>query len=285
MTPAGLALVLTAAFFHAAWNLFAKRADGGLSFVWLCAAMASGLWAPVALAALFVAPPAIGAEAMLFLAGSTVLHTGYYLSLQMGYRWGDLSLVYPLARGSGALLAIGGAVLLFSERPTLLSLTGALLITGGTVALAGIGQGRRSDPGRGVGLALTTGGLICAYTLWDAYQVTELGIPVLALVWASDLGRCLLLTPAARRRRSEVGEIWRAYRREVVGVALLSPAAYVLVLLALQLAPISSVAPAREVSILIGVVMGHRLLGEANVGRRLAAAGAVVGGMIFVAAG
>ena len=104
--------MITAAFFHAAWNLFAKRTDGGFSFVWLCAALASVLWAPVALAALLVAPPAIGAKALLFLAGSTVLHTGYYLSLQMSYRWGDLSLVYPLARGSGALLAIGGAVVL-----------------------------------------------------------------------------------------------------------------------------------------------------------------------------
>jgi drug/metabolite transporter (DMT)-like permease len=232
---------------------------------------------------LLVAPPAIGAESLPFLAGSAALHTGYYVSLQMGYRWGDLSLVYPLARGSGALLAIGGAVLLFGERPTLLSLTGALLIVGGTFAVAG--RGRGTDLGRGVALALTTGGLICAYTLWDAYQVTELAIPALVLVWASDLGRCLLLAPAVRGHRSQVREIWGSYRREVVGVAVLSPVAYVLVLVALRFAPVSYVAPAREISILIGVVMGHRLLGEANVGRRLAATAAVVGGMICVSAG
>jgi drug/metabolite transporter (DMT)-like permease len=285
VTLAGLTLVLTAAFFHAAWNLFAKRTDGGVPFVWLCATVASVLWAPVALAVLLIAPPAIGATALPFLAGSAVLHTGYYVSLQMGYRWGDLSLVYPLARGSGALLAIGGAVVLFGERPTLLSLTGALLIIGGTVAVAGTGRGSSRDLGRGIALALTTGGLICAYTLWDAYQVTELAIPALLLVWTSDLGGCLLLAPAVRGRGPEVREIWRSYRREVVGVAVLSPVAYVLVLVALRFAPVSYVAPAREISILIGVMMGHRLLGEANVGRRLAATAAVVGGMICVSAG
>jgi drug/metabolite transporter (DMT)-like permease len=285
MTLVALGLVLTAAFFHAAWNLLAKRTDGGLSFVWLCAAVASLLWAPAALVAVLAAPPEIGAKALLFLAGSAMLHTGYYLSLQMSYRWGDLSLVYPLARGTGALLAVAGAVVLLGERPTLLSLTGALLIIGGTVALAGTGRGGDNDLARGVGLALATGTLIGTYTLWDAYQLTELGIPALALVWASDLGRCLLLAPAARSRRSEVREIWGTYRREVVGVAVLSPVAYVLVLIALLFAPVSYVAPAREISILIGVVMGHRLLGELNIGVRLAATAAVVGGMLFATAG
>lgn len=285
MSLAALALVLAAAFSHAAWNLLAKRSGGGAPFVWLSAAVASVLWAPVALAAVLIAPPSLGAEAVLWLSVSAVLHTGYYLLLQASYRRGDLSLVYPLARGTGALLAVGGAVVVLGERPTLLSLVGALLIAAGIVALAGTGRGRGGDRQPSIGPALATGGLISVYTVWDALLVTELGVPALVLVWAADLGRCLLLAPVARRSWPDVSSIWRTCRREVIGVAVLSPIAYVLVLLALRFAPLSYVAPTREISILIGVMMGRRLLGEGNVAYRLAGAAAVVVGTICATAG
>jgi hypothetical protein len=93
VTFAGLALVLTAAFLHATWNLFAKRTDGGVPFVWLCATVASVLWAPAALAVLLIAPPAIGATALPFLAGSAVLHTGYSGTRPRSRGQGDLALV------------------------------------------------------------------------------------------------------------------------------------------------------------------------------------------------
>jgi drug/metabolite transporter (DMT)-like permease len=157
-------------------------------------------------------------------------------------------------------------------------------VTAGVLTLATGGRGRGSDPGRGVGLALATGLVICAYTLWDASLVTERSVPALTLVWAGDLGRSLLLTPAARRHRSDVRYLWERHRVEVLGVAVLSPLAYLLVLAALLLAPVSYVAPAREVSVLIGVVLGHQLLREGRPGRPLVAAAAVVAGMACLTA-
>jgi hypothetical protein len=127
--------------------------------------------------------------------------------------------------------------------------------------------------------------LISLYTVWDAFVVTNLAVPALMLVWVADLGRGIVLAPLARRRAPEVARIWRAYRREVLGVAVLSPLAYVLVLLALHFAPVTYVAPTREVSILFGVVIGRRLLGEADLARRLVATTAVIVGMIVATIG
>jgi drug/metabolite transporter (DMT)-like permease len=284
LSVAALALVLTAAAAHAAWNLFAKRAGGGATFVWLCAASGSVLWAPIAVTAVVLSPPALGAEALLWLSVTAVLHTAYYVALQGSYRRGDLSVVYPVARGTGALLAVVGAVVALGERPTILSLVGAVLIASGILGLSG--SGGSLHPRLATILpALGTGALISVYTVWDAFVVTELAVPALMLVWVADLGRGIVLAPLARHRAADVARIWRTHRREVLGVAILSPLAYVLVLLALRFAPLTYVAPTREVSILIGVVIGRRLLGEADVARRLAATTAVIVGTIVATIG
>jgi hypothetical protein len=92
-----LGLVIVAAAAHAAWNLMAKQAGGGVGFVWMYTVAALVLWAPVA--ALFwddVSWAGVG-----FMAGSGVLHALYFTSLQRAYAIGDLSVVYPLARGTG----------------------------------------------------------------------------------------------------------------------------------------------------------------------------------------
>jgi uncharacterized membrane protein len=95
----------------------------------------------------------------------------------------------------------------------------------------------------------------------------------------------LLLTPVAMTRRKEASALWRAHKPEVLGVAVLSPLSYILVLMALVFTPVSYVAPAREISILIGAVMGARLLSEENSTRRLVAAGAMVIGIVALALG
>src|SRR5258708_2368172 len=100
MTLLALALVLAAAGVHATWNLFAKRATGGAAFVWLVNVLATLLYVPVAFGVALAQHPHLGPPELLFMAGSAVLETGYFLMLQRAYRVGDLSLVYPLARGS-----------------------------------------------------------------------------------------------------------------------------------------------------------------------------------------
>ncbi|GIW10418.1 MAG: hypothetical protein KatS3mg061_1475 [Dehalococcoidia bacterium] len=286
MTLLALGLVLLSAVLHASWNYFAKRASGDLIFLWLFCLVSAAVYAPLALAILVWLRPTLGPTELGFLAGSTLLHFAYYVALQHGYRVGDLSLVYPLARGSGPLLATVLAVVVLGERPSLLTLTGcatvvlaAVLLTGGPRLLGQLGNGRA------VAFGLLTGGLIGLYTVWDKVIVGVLGIPPLLFTWLNDVGRTLLFTPTALRHWSRTGQTWRQFWREALAVGVLGPLSYLLVLWALVFSPVSTVAPAREVSIVIGAALGTRLLGEPAALRRLTAAGLMVLGVVALALG
>lgn len=286
MTLLSVVLILVSAFFHALWNLLAKRAHGGAAFTWLFSALTIPLWAPIVIVYVLLWKPQLAWPGVLFILGSAALHVSYFLTLQRGYRAGDLSVVYPLARGTGPLLTLIGAVLLLGERPTPLAVIGALLIIAGVFFIAGGEQMLRSRQiGAGVGYGLLTGLLIAGYTLWDKTAVSTLLVAPLLLEYGSSIGRTLILTPTAWRRRREVSYEWRTHRWEAIGIAILSSLAYILVLTALITAPVSYVAPLREVSILFGAVLGAWLLKEGHTRRRSLAAGMMVIGIVLLTLG
>ncbi|HEX2728201.1 MAG TPA: DMT family transporter [Rubrobacteraceae bacterium] len=287
MTSFALALVLAAAVFHATWNLFAKRVGhGGAPFVWLFGALSAIIYAPLAVVVILLEEPSFGLVEILFMCGSGILHLGYFVLLQRGYATGDLSLIYPLSRGTGPLLSTAAAIALLGERPSALALCGIVLIAVGVFLLTREpGSIRGSGFGQAAVYGLLTGGFIAAYTLWDKHAVSALLIPPLLQSWATIVVTTALLTPLAIRDRGKVRAIWRAHRVEALGVAILSPLSYILVLTALVFSPVSYVAPAREISILIGTAMGARLLAEGDTRRRLMAASAMVAGVTALALG
>jgi drug/metabolite transporter (DMT)-like permease len=230
----------------------------------------------------------VGALGLVFMFGTGVLHVGYFLSLQEGYRVGDLSVVYPLARGTGPLLASGAAIVLFGERPGPVAVAGILLIVLGVFLLGWEPGGARGSVERkrlGMAFGLLTGVFIAAYTLWDKYAVSDLSLSPILYYWASLLVETVVLLPVALRRKGEIVGIWRARRKVALGVAILSPLAYVLVLTALVFAPVSHVAPAREIGILVGTLMGGSLLSEGGLRRRLLASSLMVLGIAALAVG
>jgi drug/metabolite transporter (DMT)-like permease len=127
--------------------------------------------------------------------------------------------------------------------------------------------------------------MIASYTLVDKVAVAAWLIPPLVQDWAANLGRVLLMTPLALRLRADIAPTWRRAKKEVIAVALLCPLSYILVLSAMVFTPVSYVAPAREVSILVAALMGTHLLAEGDAGRRLAAASAMVAGIVCLAVG
>ena len=286
MTAFALALVLASAVAHATWNLFAKRASGGAPFLWLAFALSIPLYAPLAIAVLIVSGARIGPVEVLWMFVNAALNVAYGIFLLRGYRAGDLSVVYPLARGTGPVLALVGAIVLFGERPTPLAIGGAIAIVLGVLALTGDPRKlRQRGVGVAVGYALLTGVTIAAYTLWDKRGVSGLLIPPVVYEWGANVFRALILTPLALSRWEDVRAEWVANRTAVLAVASLSPLAYILVLSALAISPVSYVAPAREIGILIGVLIGARTLAEADIGRRSIAAVLMVGGVIALALG
>ena len=286
MTGLAVGLVLTSAFIHATWNLLAKRVAGGNAFLWLVYVVGAVCYAPLALAVAVIASPVIGPPQLLFIAGTIALHVAYFAFLTAGYRAGDLSLVYPIARASGPMLATLGAIALFHERPTGLALAGAALIIGGALLLTGDPRAlHRAGATRALAYALLTGATIGAYTLWDKQAVSTYAIPPLLYDWSRNVGLTLVVLPLALRQRAAVAAHWRDHRREVIGVGVLSPLAYILVLTALTVSPVSYVAPLRESGILIGTLMGTRLLDEEGGRRRVFAAAAMALGIIALALG
>jgi drug/metabolite transporter (DMT)-like permease len=286
MTAFALSLVLASAVAHATWNLFAKRASGGAPFLWLAFTLSIPLYAPIAIAVLVVTRAHIGPAELLAMFVNAALNVAYGIFLLRGYRAGDLSIVYPLARGTGPMLALVGAVLLFGERPPPLAIVGALAIVTGILTLTGDPRRlRQRGVGLAVGYALLTGVTIASYTLWDKRAVSVLLIPPVVYEWGANVFRALILTPLAVPRWAEVQTEWAKNKTAALAVASLSPLAYMLVLTALAISPVSYVAPAREIGILIGVLVGARTLAEADIGRRSIAATLMVGGVIALALG
>jgi drug/metabolite transporter (DMT)-like permease len=305
VTLTTIALILVAAIAHATWNLFSKQAarTGAACFVWLLGASATVVWSPAAAITLALPHPPLTGMNWLFLAGTGVLQSAYFLFLQLGYRIGDLSVVYPIGRGGGALLAAVGGIVLLHEVPSPVAFAGIAVIVGGIIGIGLPGRKaaapdaagpeglpgpdqaakRRATPGRAILFAIVTGVFIASYSLWDKYAVSTLHTPPVLQGYASFPALALFFAPIVLRRRDRLAAVWREFRLQVLGAAVLAPLAYVLILVALRSSPVSLVAPAREVSVLFGVILGGRLLGEGSVARRLTAAAAIVAGIVAVA--
>lgn len=284
MTGLVLALVVFSSFLHAGWNYLAKTIPNGAAFVWLLAVVMSVLLLPLAAAYVwwygFDWTP-LNAAALLT---TGVLHLVYFLVLQQGYAAADLSVVYPLARGSGPVFTTLGAVVLLGESVTAGSLAALGLVAAGVLLIAGSGRAGADAERRRKGLwyGLGTGLLIASYTVFDGYAVRQLAIAPIMLEACSHPLRVLALTPVAVRRWPEVRSIWQGHRWKVLVIAAVSPLAFLLVLYAMRQAPVHVVAPTRELSIVFGVIFGAKLLTEENFLPRLLGSLLILAGIVFL---
>ncbi len=277
MTVAALGLVLVAAFLHATWNLLVKRAGGGMAVVWLYGTISALLLTPPAVATIVLQRPEIASMGLAYTVASAILHVAYFLVLQKGYQLGDLSVVYPIARGTAPVLTTVAAVILLGERPSAVALLGAVLVAVGVFALAKPDRTTAVHARRAIAFGLLTGVLISCYTICDKRAVADYHVPPLLQQWASSLGLAVLLAPVAIRSWYEVKTRSLTKWREILTIGVLVPTAYILVLVAMTISPVSYVAPAREISILFATLMGTHLLSEDHSGKLLAAATMVIG--------
>jgi drug/metabolite transporter (DMT)-like permease len=217
------------------------------------------------------------------MAGSGSLHATYFALLQRAYRTADLSFAYPVARGTGPLLTAVVAVAALGERPSPLATLGIVLVALSILVLAGSPRELLRRRPAGLGAAVACGAAIAAYTVWDKEAVAAAGVPPVLYLLGTMLAAALCLLPFTGRAR--MAAVWRRGARGVVTTSVLSPLAYLLVLIALQHAPVSYVAPARELSVVGGALLGARRLGEPAGTRRLLAASAIAVGLACLALG
>jgi len=286
LTTLAFVLVLVSATLHATWNYLSKKAGGDTAFVWIFSVIATLLYLPLAIGIVVVQKPQLGTPELTALAGTCFLHILYYLFLNWGYQVGDLSLVYPIARGVGPMLAGIGAILLLGERPTVLVIVGMVLISLGVVILTSAPSATLAGSVRGgVIYGLLTALAIAGYTLQDKQVVSYYLVPPLILTWASNVVRAVILIPHAVRRWDRVKYNWQVHKREAFAVGIIDSLAYILFLIALSTGDVTHLSPLRQTSILIGAFLGTRLLSEEGGRRRIVAALVMMAGVIVLALG
>jgi drug/metabolite transporter (DMT)-like permease len=289
MTLVPLLLVVLAAFIHATWNLLAKRAAAaGAAFVFACNFIACVAYLPwvgwvVAHNELVWSWPVVGCLLL-----SATIHLAYGLCLQRGYQVADLSVVYPIARGTGPMLSSIGAFLVLRETPTSLGLFGLLAVVAGIGFISTQGDlsaFRRPKGQEGVRWGFATGSLIASYTVVDGYGVKVLGIHPVVLDWLTNFIRFFMMAPIVLANPARARKAMRGHWLLAIGVGLLSPLSYILVLTAIEMgAPLSLVAPAREMSMMVGAMFGMVLLREPVNAWRIAGCLTLVLGVVLLGA-
>ena len=293
MSLLAFSLVILAGLIHACWNIAAKKAGGDARFSFFSSVLMMLIWAPVGLWVGWSVVPQWGMVEWLFVVVSGVLHVVYFIVLLRGYRKADLTVVYPLARGSGPLLSSMVAIVLLGEQISALGVLGIGGVVGGVFLIAG-GPGlwrashdpqQRQRVRKGMVYGLLTGVFIASYTVVDGYAVKVLLMSPILVDYMGNFIRMGLLLHVVLRDRPAVVGLWRTQWRYALVVGAISPISYVLVLYAMQTAPLSHVAPAREVSMLFAALIGGHLLGEGDRAARLAGAACIAVGVTCLALG
>jgi drug/metabolite transporter (DMT)-like permease len=289
MSLVPLALVVIAAFIHASWNLLAKRAAAaGPSFVLAYNVVAVVVYLPWVIWLLATREQIWSWPIGLCLLASAIIHLGYSLCLQRGYQVADLSVVYPIARGTGPLFSSIGAFILLREPPTSLGILGlvAVVVGIGCISTQGNLAAFRQPKGQeGVRWGLGTGSLIATYTVVDGYGVKVLGLHPVLFDWFSNSLRLFILGPLLLKNPAQLMARMKGYWWLALGVGLFSPLSYILVLSAVDMgAPLSLVAPAREMSMMIGAIFGMMILREPVNAWRLAGCVTIIAGVVLLGA-
>ena len=278
MEPFVIIVVLAAAVMHAVWNAVVKI-EGDRLMTMAVVISTTGLLAPLLLLA--GPPPASASWPYILL--SVLLNNAYFLFLIEAYRFGDLSQVYPIARGSAPLLVTVGAALFANEQLSIVGLAGVLIISAGTVSLIWNRGFRMGAEKRSIFFALLTGLMIASYTIIDGIGVRLSGNPAAYIGWLFILSPLPLASIAILRRRSQAFVYIRNNWKPAVLGGCLNIGSYGLSIWALSLAAMGHVSAMRETSVIIAALIGTQLLGESFGRHRIIAAVAVAFGVVLIA--
>jgi drug/metabolite transporter (DMT)-like permease len=274
LTVGGTLAVLGAGLLHAGWNALLKSAGGGDPMLDTATVVAGST--ACSLAALpFVPLPDAGACP--FIAASTFIHVGYYLTLAQAYRTGDLSFAYPLMRGTAPLIVtVLGAVFL-RELPHTHVIVGILLISIGIISIAF--ARRAHHPPAAAYWAFANAAIIAVYTLVDGTGARASGNALGYVLWLTFIEGVVFLTWIRLQRGAPAfGYLRNQWRRGLVG-GFCSVSAYAIVLWAMTRAPVAAVAALRETSVIFAALIGALWLKEGFGIARLAGAATVVVGV------
>ncbi len=277
-------IVLAAAAMHAGWNAIAKT--GADPFISICLI---GIFGGLATMTLLPFLPLPSRELWVWIIGSAVIHTGYKLFLIQAYKAGDLSQVYPLARGTAPLIVALISISLLDETLGNSQIAGILVLVSGIwlMAIRGSASPGRLD-GRGgldrkaVFFAITTSMFIATYTIIDglAGRIAPTVLSFLAYMTSLD-GILMAIAFLSVRGVSNLHQIIPFWRQGLIG-GIMSNTAFALSIWAMKSAPIALVAALRETSIIFAVLIARVVLKETMTRWRIASALLIATGIIFM---
>lgn len=285
-----LLLIVAAAFLHAGWNVLAKVSKDTFALMWwasLFGTLGYGVWL-VGTSGIYLNP-----ASWLPFSISAVAETGYFVTLVRGYSEGDLSLVYPLSRGSAPIFAIVWSALIFAEKLPVIGYLGVGLIVCGIFIVSN--PINRSESGDGswrvsslfrknaAGWALASAVFISVFSVSDKVAVTA--TPPLIYNWWVIAGNTVLWAPIvwrSSRLRKNIQEL-RTNFRGVIATGIAITTAYGAALAALALTSASYVVAGRGSSVVIGAIVGALFLKESFGYTRIIGAVIMVTGLVFIA--
>jgi len=281
-----LALLVCAAILHSGAHVALKGGKDKLAFAWWQLLVIMVFYSPVLLTAKWAGPPAI----WIIVIASGLAEAAYFYATSRAYTLGDLSVTYPLARGSAPLFIALWAALFLREQPSALGYAGIAAIAAGLSLvnlpkLADIARPLRGLAQPASRWALIAGVCISVYSTLDKVGVQF--IPPLLYIYLVLIVTWLALTPGwwLTRRTNVLAAEWRAnkWSASLAGVAVVG--AYTLVLMAMQRSPVSYVGSVREMSVVLTAWVGSAFLGEGKTGLRVTASALVVAGIMLIALG
>ena len=270
------ALALIAAVLHASWNISVKQSGDKRLALWGQFAIGGALSGVVILIWTMISGAPQVAWGWAAVSGAT--HTPYILLLSRAYDRGDFSMSYPIVRGGGALAAALGGVLILHDTISFVSAFGILLVVAGLLVLASSGSWHV------VGAALSVATSIAVYSIVDAHCTRQSNAIGYALALNVCAAASTSLWVASTRRTEMVPAIKNNWKRfGLAGIA--STAAYTLIMIAYQHAPVGYVAALRESSVVLAAFAGWKMLDEGDHRRRITSAAIVLVGLVVLVAG
>lgn len=286
MSGLAITIVLASALLHAGWNYLTKKSQQKIVFVWCFLSVTLLLYFPIVL--YFWPSTTISSKGFYCILASAFLHAFYFWTLSKAYEGGDLSLVYPIARGSMPLFVTFLAVILIHEQLSVIGISGISLVVFGIYVIHLRSFSRQSflEPflalrGGASLWALSTGGSNGIGSLVDKIGVGIVYPPV--YIYLMFVGVWLLLTPyILLRRRREIKKEWQVNARGILAVGFLVTFTYMMILFAMRMSPVSYVVAVRNVSIIFSVLFGIHWLKEKHGKQRVIGAFLIALGVVFI---
>ncbi len=284
MDLTSLGLIVTATFFHAYWNYLLKRAQGEIVFLWGVACASGVMFFPLWYYQVYAGRAVLNPETLAVAAVSGFLNVVFLFVLQHGFRSGEMSIVFPVSRGSGALFSIVLGLLVLHETLTPLCVAGSACAVAGVLvpALSNRRGGGNSHEARGTSWGIAAGFCLALLTFWLKYSVSSLDLDPSFIAIASNVVPSIYLLPIVLKRRAVLRETVRGKYKDVLGVTFFNNVSYIILVIAVQRIPLVYFAPARELSILFGLFLSFRFLREKFTAAKAVSASLILAGVVLL---